>query len=312
MFHDVDLSQKDILLANPQSLLWIDIYDCSISELSYVGDIFDFHPLALEDCLQVSPRAKLDRYDDYYFFVFHALRYFEEAEEEDEITSIELNVFMGENYIVTIHPVSLAAVGKVARICLRETALMNLGPEHLLYRIMDNIVDDYFPIVNRLGERIDDLEDNIFLNRGQEITEEILALKRNIIVLRKVLIPQRRIFGNINGHYSFVVNEDNVPYFLDLVDHLDSILDSANSYRDLVNSSTETYYSIITGRTSEIITALTIISIIMMPLTVITGFFGMNVSFPGSNSPYAVWYILLGMAVLSMSMLGFFRYRKWL
>lgn len=312
MFHDVDLSQKDILLANPQSLLWIDIYDCSISELSYVGDIFDFHPLALEDCLQVSPRAKLDRYDDYYFFVFHALRYFEEAEEEDEITSIELNVFMGENYIVTIHPVSLAAVGKVARICLRETALMNLGPEHLLYRIMDNIVDDYFPIVNRLGERIDDLEDNIFLNRGQEITEEILALKRNIIVLRKVLIPQRRIFGNINGHYSFVVNEDNVPYFLDLVDHLDSILDSANSYRDLVNSSTETYYSIITGRTSEIITALTIISIIMMPLTVITGFFGMNVSFPGSNSPYAVWYILLGMAALSMSMLGFFRYRKWL
>ena len=137
-------------------------------------------------------------------------------------------------------------------------------------------------------------------------------MKRNIIVLRKVLIPQRRIFGNINGHYSFVVNEDNVPYFLDLVDHLDSILDSANSYRDLVNSSTETYYSIITGRTSEIITALTIISIIMMPLTVITGFFGMNVSFPGSNSPYAVWYILLGMAVLSMSMLGFFRYRKWL
>lgn len=312
MFHDIDLTQKDILLSNPGSLLWIDIYDCALSELNYIGDIFDFHPLALEDCLQVSPRAKLDRYDDYYFFVFHALRYFEEAEEEDEITSIELNVFMGENFIVTIHPVSLAAVGKVARICLRETGLMSLGPEHLLYRIMDNIVDDYFPIVNRLGERIDDLEDNIFLNRGQEITEEILALKRTIIVLRKVLIPQRRIFGNINGHYSFVVNEDNVPYFLDLVDHLESILDTTNTYRDLVNSSTETYYSIITGRTSEIITALTIISIIMMPLTVITGFFGMNVFFPGSNNPHAVWYILLGMAALSMSMLGFFRYRKWL
>jgi len=312
MFHDVDLGEKDALLANPQSLLWIDIYDCSATELNYIGDLFDFHPLALEDCLQISPRAKLDRYDDYNFFVFHALRYFEEAEEEDEISSIELDVFMGPNYIVTIHPIALAAVGKVARVCLRETELMILGPEHLLYRIVDNMVDDYFPIITRLGERIDDLEDSIFLNRGQEITEEILALKRTIILLRKVLIPQRRIFGNINGHYSFLVNEENIPYYLDLVDHLDSVLDTANTYRDLVNSTTETYYSIINGRTSEIITVLTIISIIMMPLTVITGFFGMNVFIPGSQSHHYVWCILLGMFSLAIAMLGFFRYRRWI
>jgi len=312
MYHDVDLENIDQLLENPGSLLWIDLYDCSAEELHYVGDLFDFHPLALEDCLQESPRAKLDQYDDYHFFVFHALRYFEDAQEEDEITSIELDVFMGPNYIVTIHPVALAAVGKVARICLRETELMNRGPEYLLYRIVDNIVDDYFPIIDRLGERIDDLEDNIFLNRGQEITEEILALKRTIILLRKVLIPQRRIFGNINGHYSFFVNEDNRPYYLDLVDHLDSILDTANTYRDLLNSTTETYYSIISGRTSEIITVLTIISIIMMPLTVITGFFGMNVHLPGANNPYYMWFILLGMLTVALGMMGFFRYRKWI
>lgn len=312
MYHDVDLQQKDQLLANPNSLLWIDLYDCSAKELHDIGDLFGFHPLALEDCLQESPRAKLDRYDGYHFFVFHALRYFEDAEEEDEITSIELDVFMGLNYIVTIHPVALSAVGKVARICLKDTELMNRNTDYLLYRIVDNIVDDCFPIIDRLGERIDDLEDNIFLNRGQEITEEILALKRTIILLRKVLIPQRRIFGNINGHYSFFVNEDNRPYYLDLVDHLDSILDTANTYRDLVNSSTETYYSIITGRTSEIITVLTIISIIMMPLTVITGFFGMNVRLPGSDNPYYMWFILLGMLSVAFGMLGFFRYRKWI
>lgn len=312
MFHDVDLSDTEAMLANPQSLLWIDIYDCSATELNYIGDLFEFHPLALEDCLQISPRAKLDRYDDYNFFVFHALRYFEEAEEEDEISSIELDVFMGSNYIVTIHPIALAAVGKVARVCLRETELMVLGPEHLLYRIVDNMVDDYFPIITRLGERIDDLEDSIFMDRGREITEEILALKRTIILLRKVLIPQRRIFGNINGHYSFLVNEENIPYYLDLVDHLDSVLDTANTYRDLVNSTTETYYSIINGRTSEIITVLTIISIIMMPLTVITGFFGMNVHIPGANSHFYIVYILLGMAGLAVAMLGFFRYRRWI
>lgn len=312
MYHDVDLSQVDLLLSSPNSLLWIDIYDCSPNELHYIGNIFEFHPLALEDCLQVSPRAKIDRYDNYHFFVFHALRYSEDVLEEDEISSIELDIFMGPNYIVTIHPVALSAVGKAARICLKEPTLMNRGPEYLLYYIVDNIVDDYFPIIERLGERIDDLEDDIFIPRGQQITEEILALRRTIILLRKVLIPQRRIFSNINGRYSFLVKEDNMPYYLDLVDNLDSIIDAANAYRELVNSSLETYYSIINGRTSEIITVLTIISVIMMPLTVITGFFGMNVDLPGQNNPLSVWYILGGMIALSCSMLLSFRLKKWL
>ncbi|MDD4802613.1 MAG: magnesium/cobalt transporter CorA [Syntrophomonas sp.] len=311
MYHDVDLSSTDELIASPGSLLWIDLYDCSESELNYIGNIFDFHPLALEDCLQESPRAKIDKYDDYHFFVFHSLRYFEEAEEEDEISSIELDVFLGANYIVTIHPIALSAVGKVARVSLKNTELMNRGPEYLLYKIVDNIVDDSFPIIERLGERIDDLEDSIF-SKDVHITEEILALKRTIILLRKVLIPQRQIFANIRGRYSFFVNEANVPYYLDLADNLNSILDTVNTYRDLVNSSMDTYYSILTGRTSEIITILTIISIIMMPLTVITGFFGMNVDFPGREHPHMMWFILLGMFCLSLSMVSFFRYRKWI
>lgn len=316
MRHDVDLSEAADLLLNPNNLLWIDLYDCSESELNYIGDIFSFHPLALEDCFQESPRAKIDRYDDYHFFVFHALRYFEEAEEEDEISSIELDVFLGANYIVTIHPIALSAVGKVARICLRDTELMDRGSEYLLYKIVDNIVDDTFPIIERLDERIDDLEDNIFLNKGQVITEEILALKRTIILLRKVLIPQRHIFTNITGRYSSFVSAENVPYYLDLADNLNNILDTVNTYRELVNSSTETYYSILSGRTSEIITVLTIISVIMMPLTVITGFFGMNVNLPGGGNPGGNWYtvylILGGMLLLSLGMLRFFRYRKWI
>lgn len=316
MYHDVDLSATHDLLVSPKNLLWIDLYDCSEIELNYIGEIFNFHPLALEDCFQESPRAKIDRYDNYHFFVFHALRYFEEAEEEDEISSIELDVFLGSNYIVTIHPIALSAVGKVARICLKGTELMDRGSEYLLYKIVDNIVDDSFPIIERLDERIDDLEDNIFLNKGQVITEEILALKRTIILLRKVLIPQRHIFANITGRYSSFVSEENVPYYLDLADNLNNILDTVNTYRDLVNSSTETYYSVLSGRTSEIITVLTIMSVIMMPLTVITGFFGMNVNLPGGGQAgghwYSVYLILGGMLALSLGMLRFFRYRHWI
>jgi len=311
MFHDVNLSQLDDLLSSSDSLLWIDLYECSPSELNSIGSLFDFHAMALEDCLQESPRAKLDRYDNYNFFVFHGLDYCEDTE-DDEITSIELDVFMGSNYIVTIHQVALDAVGKIAKKCLTDTNYMDIGPEHLLYRIVDHIVDDCFPIIDRLGERIDELEDDIFIERGREITEEILSLKRSIILLRKVLIPQRRIFGNINGYYSFFVNEKNRPYYLDLVDHLDSILDTAGTYRDLVNSSTETYYSIINGRTSEIITMLTIFSIVMMTLTVITGFYGMNVNLPGADNPHFVWYLISFMILLVSGMMFFFSRRRWI
>ena len=316
MFHDVDLSDTDNLLTAPKNLLWIDLYNCTESEMNCVGELFHFHPLALEDCFQESPRAKIDRYDDYHFIVFHALHYNEEAKGEDEITSSELDVFLGANYIVTIHTIALSAVGKVARICLKDTEMMERGPEYLLYKIIDNMVDDTFPIINSLEERIDDLEDNIFVNKGQVITEEIMALKRTIILLRKVLIAQRNIFANITGRYASFVSTENVPYYLDIADNLNNILDTVNTYREFVNNSTDTYYSILSGRTNEIITVLTIFSVIMMPLTVITGFFGMNVNLPGGGQPGGHWFsmyvILLGMLTLSLGMLSYFRHRRWI
>lgn len=311
MYHDIDLSEKDIMVADPENLLWIDLYDCSVDELMYVGEIFDFHPLALEDCLQKSPRAKVDHYDDgYSFFVFHALRYHEDAE-DDEIKSIELDVFLGANYMVTIHPVALSAVGKCARSCLHGPNMMDRGTDYLLYNIIDNIVDDYFPIMEALGGRIDDLEDEIFTDPAQEITEEILILKRTLLLLRKVILPQRRIFANVNGRYSFPISEENRPYYIDLVDHLDVILDTNDTYRDLVNSAMDTHYSIVSGRTNEVIRILTIISTIMMPLTFITSLYGMNVRIPAGQHNYYFWFILAGMGLLAGSMMTFFKKKRW-
>ncbi|MGE5450196.1 MAG: magnesium/cobalt transporter CorA [Methanomassiliicoccales archaeon] len=312
MYHDVDLTEKDIMVADPENLLWIDLYDCSVDELMYVGEIFDFHPLALEDCLQKSPRAKVDHYDDgYSFFVFHALRYHEDTE-DDEIKSIELDVFLGANYLVTIHPVALSAVGKCARNCLRGPDIMERGTDYLLYNIIDNIVDDYFPIMEALGGRIDDLEDEIFTDPAQEITEEILILKRTLLLLRKVIMPQRRIFANVNGRYSFPISEENRPYYIDLVDHLDVILDTNDTYRDLVNSAMDTHYSIVSSRTNEVIRTLTIISTIMMPLTFITSLYGMNVHIPAAGEHQYFWIILGGMGLLATSMMTVFRKKRWI
>lgn len=307
----VDLREKEILLDDPRNLLWIDLYDCTFKELYSIADIFEFHPLAVEDCLQDSPRAKVDKYDDYYFFVFHAPRYNEESDEE--ITTDELNIFLGTNYLITIHKDSLPSVARIAKFCNQQkTHMMERAPDYLLYNLVDGIVDEYFPIIERLSERIDELEDEIYINPAKEITEEMLSLKRTILLLRKLILPQKRIFSNVNCRYSFTVKEENHPYYLDLVDHLERLSDSTDTYRDLVNTAMDTYYSIISNKTNEVMRVLTIISTIMMPLTFITGIFGMNVPIPFQNSRYEVWFILCAMAVLSILMIRFFHRRKWI
>jgi magnesium transporter len=308
--YDIDLNIKDQYLKDANNLLWIDIYNCSTEDLALLARIFDFHPLAIEDCLQVSPRAKVDRYDNYYFFVFHALRYNEESDKE--ITTAELDVFLGTNYLITIHKEALPSVARLVKQCWYSTLLMQQGPDYVLYNIVDGIVDEYFPILERIGVRIDELEDEIYTNPVREITEEFLALKRTILLLRKVIIPQKRIFANVNGRYSFQIMDDNKPYYMDLVDHIEGIIDVTDTYRDLVNGAVDTYYSIISNRTNEVMRVLTIISTIILPLTFITGIFGMNVQFPFSESNLAVWGILFFMVILTGTMMGYFYRKNWL
>jgi magnesium transporter len=310
MQHDVDLEQIDKFLLSPEDLLWIDLYDVGNDELQYVADIFQFHPLAIEDCLHVSPRAKVDNYEDYYFFVIHALRYNEES--DNEITTHELNVFLGPNYIVTIHKRPLPSIGRIAATSLRSKKYMNRGPDFLLYSIVDGITDEYFPIIDRISVRIDELEDEIYKHQMKEITEEFLALKRTIILLRRVILPQKRIFAPGNGMMLFEINEENLPFYIDLVDHQERIADSTETFRDLVNGALDTYSSIVSAKTTETLRMLTMISTIMMPLTFITGLMGMNVPLPGEEKVYSLWIIIGILLLVVLFMFIYFKRKRWL
>jgi len=310
MFHDIDLMRRTDLLQDPKNLLWIDLYNCTAEELKYIGNIFDFHPLAIEDCLHDSPRSKVDKYDDYYFFVFHALRY--DEEKEIEITTEELNIFLGKNYLVTIHKKPLTTIGRIAATSLRSHHFMNRGPDFLLYSMVDGITDEYFPIMERLSTRIDELEDEMYTEPAHEITEEFLALKRNAVLIRRVIQPQKRIFSNVNGRYSFEISEDNIPYYVDLVDHLERIADSVEYQRDLISGALETYYSLVSARTNDTMRVLTVISTIMLPLTFITGFFGMNVPLPFQDYLVSTVLIFLGLMFISYWMLKVFKKKKWI
>ncbi|GEN33741.1 MULTISPECIES: magnesium transporter CorA family protein [Aneurinibacillus] len=305
MLHDVDLNKIDEFLHSNEDLLWIDLFNTSNQELHYVAKLFSFHPLAIEDCLQHSPRAKVDDYEDYHFFVFHALRYHEES--DNEITTLELNVFMGPNYIVTIHKRPMPSIGRIAAACLQSKEYMNRGADYLLYSIIDGITDEYFPILDRISIRIDEIEDEMYEYDMELVTEEFLALKRTLILIRRVILPQKRVFATINGQWLFPIQEDNVPFYIDLKDHLERIADSTETFKDLVNSALDTYYSIVSAKTTENLNILTMISTIMLPLTFVTGFFGMNVPLPFQDSPYTTLVIFVMLTALSWWMWWYLR-----
>jgi len=312
MYHDVDIWEKESFLKHEEDVLWVDLFNFTDQEIKEVAQVFDFHPLAVEDCLSFSPRAKLDNYEDYYFFAMHAIRYNEESEEEIELE--QLNVFLGQNFVVTVHRQTLPVLGRLAKISLQSPKFLNKGMEFFLYAIIDGNTDDIFPIMDRLGIRIDELEDEIYGQPSKEITEEFLSLKRTILTVRRAVIPQKRIFASINagGHPYFDIREDIKPYFLDLVDHMERITDSLDGYRDLVDASLTTYHSLISTRTNEAIRVLTVISTIFMPLTFLTGFFGMNVPLPYQNmglSTLVILFILVGVTGL---MLLLFKRLKWI
>ncbi|WP_368895830.1 magnesium/cobalt transporter CorA [Priestia megaterium] len=310
MVTNLDLGDVHEKLRNPDNLLWIDLYDVHGQELAQIAKLFDFHPLAIEDCLHDSPRAKMDDYEDYKFFVFHALRYNEES--DDEITTLELNAFVGSNYVVTIHKHKMGWLRKMDAVCSRYPKFMNRGADFLLYALIDGITDEYFPILDRIDMRIDELEDEIYNKEVRGVTEEFLALKRTIILIRRVILPQRRIFLTVNGKWKFDIREENVPFYIDLLDHLERIVDSAETFRDLVNSALDTYYSITNATSSEKLNVLTLISTIMLPLTFVTGFFGMNVPIPYQNSHWATAVIIFMLIVLTWGMWKYFKNKQLL
>lgn len=308
--HDIELDEINQVVQNPHCMLWVDVFNWEPNEIKAIAEVFNFHPLAVEDCIHESPRTKVDRYESYEFFELHSLKYNEDS--ETEITTEELNVFLGTNYIVTVHKHAIPSVGKIAARSRHDAAHMDKGPDYLLYSIVDGITDTYFPIITRISTRIDDLEDEMYENPALAITEEFLSLKRTIVMIRRAIEPQRRIFANVNSSYTFTVRPENRPYFMDLSDHLERITDSMEVFRDLVQGALDTYSSLGTAKTNETMRVLTIITTLTATMTLITGVFGMNVPLPWQRTWQATVIIMAGMILLSVVMLVIFRRRKWI
>jgi len=294
-----------------ETLLWVDVEKPTQKEMDFLEKNFSFHPLAIEDCMTSIQRPKIDRYDNYLFIVLHAAIL---AAHKDKATSLELDTFVGENYVVTIHLKRIPSVSSTWDRCLKNQGITSKGAAYLFYFLTDALVDNYFPILEKIDNDIQKAEDRVFKNSDSLMLNKIFDLKENVLILRRISGLQRETMNFIaRGDYQPIIPNDLSIYFRDVSDLLARINDNLDTYRDALSSALDGHLSITSNKLNEIMKVLTIIATIMMPLTLITGIYGMNFRYmPEINWRYGYFLISGIMLLIAGGMLLFFKRKKWL
>jgi len=296
-------------------LTWVDIERPTERETEYLAQNYPFHPLDLDDCLSRIQRPKIDEYQEYLFLVFHFPVFSKEAR---VTTTSQVSVFIGEKYLITLHKGELKPLVKLFRECQidEESCQENFshGSGYLLYRIVDRLVDYCLPILNKIGDNIESTEDNIFSSGGMpKAIEDISILRRDVISFRRTIWPMRAVIGSLEPKIRRFTKTDMVPYFGDMVDHVDKIWDALDEYKEIIEGLNATHDSLASNRTNDVIRMLTIIATILLPITVVASIFGMNIPLgPFADSAYSALYVLVICLVIIGGMLYFFRRHHWI
>ena len=298
---------------NAHGLTWIHLDRPTQEEASQLAERFGWHPLDVEDVLSKRQRPKIDEYADYRFVVLHFPVYDKSV---GRLNAAELDVFIGPDYLVTLPAVELLPVTRLFQRCAEDEELrdqlFSKGSGYLLYHVLDDLFDYCFPILDKIGYKLDRIEDDMFEGRSEEIVRDLSNIKQEIISYRKIIKPERSTLRLLERHVDSFLPEELELYFDDIVDAAERIWDLLDNYKEVVEALEDTNESVISHRQNDVLRLLTIFSVTMLPLTVLTGLFGMNVAFPGEGTHAAFW-IILGLLVATLvSMVGFFRYKRWI
>jgi Mg2+ and Co2+ transporters len=258
-------------------LTWINIEAPTRLETDYLAQNYPFHPLDLDDCLSRIQRPKIDVYDDYLFLVFHFPVFNPEAR---VTTPSQVSVFIGQGYLITLHNGDLKPLVKLFNQCQTDEEIkqehFGQGSGYLLYRILDLLVDYCIPILNKIGVNIEEVEDNIFSESMRGTVKEISTLRRDVISFRRIIWPMRAVIGSMEPKIRRFTQMDMEVYFGDMTDHVDKIWDALDEYKEIIEGLNDTYDSLATNRTNEVVRVLTAIATILLPLTVVASLYGMN------------------------------------
>lgn len=307
-----DLQLKEIMgcVREGRGKLWVDIDSSVRQQFAILEKVFAFHPLAIEDVLNPSSRAKVEEYEGYLFVILRVVRLDDQTNDPYDLETDNLYFFIGPNYLVTVHRGPSAHTDAAAELALRNLDIVNRGPSRLAHQIMDNAVDAFFPILERLDRFTDSLEERVFERFDETALRDIFAVKRMVLSLRRYLAPEREIFNVLTNRPSQLLSQDAQLYFRDIYDHVLRINDSLDTYRDLLSSTLESYLSQVSNRLGTVTKGLTIVATMSVPFVVVSGMWGMNFDrIPLSQQPWGFELMVVVQLALGIGLLWLLKRR---
>src|SRR3954454_10250670 len=306
-------AEPRVEIVEQDGLRWINIERPGPVDQAWLEEHFEFHPLDYEDVRSRTQRPKIDEYDDYLFIVLHFPVFDKQV---GRLNTGELDVFVGPDFLITMPNVPLQPVEYLFERCrsseqAREE-LFSQGSGYLLYKVVDNAFDYCFPMLRKIGNKLDRLENEIFEGRAQEVVRDISNVKQEIINFRKIIRPQRPVLRGLERSKQRYMADDLEIYFDDIIDASERIWDMLENYKEVVEALEDTNESVLSHRLNDILRVLTVISVVLLPLTLIASIWGMNVRVPGQGSIHAFWIIVGVMVVVLGGSISFFRHRNWL
>jgi magnesium transporter len=309
----VEPEASQVELAESLGIRWVHIEQPRHSHRPWLEERFDFHPLDYEDVFSRNQRPKIDEYDDYLFIVLYFPRFDKQV---GRLNAAELDLFVGPDFLVTLPNAPLQPVEYLFERCRANEELreqwFSKGTGYLLYKIIDACVDASFPMLAKMGNKLERVEDDIFAGLSKEIVRDISNVKQEIINFRKIVRPQRAVFSDLERTKQRYLAEDLDVYFDDINDASERVWQMLETYKETVEALEVTNESVLTHQLNDVLRVLTVLSVVFLPLTLIASVFGMNVRIPGEGRIVPFWIIIAVMLAIAGGMIAFFRRRRWL
>ncbi len=310
LLDQLNIDQVRDCLATGEGLLWLDMEDLTNEDAELLSNVFCFHPLAVADCTSKNIHPpKIDDFEQYVFIIVHGINYHIESE---VVETTELALFLGKNYVVTSHDIPMRSVSSVLDRVRKDGRPMRRGADFLAHDLIDALVDNIMPTINGIDEENDRLEAEALHEPKRETLTSIMQVKRSVLALTRVTLPQREIMNGLSrGDYPFISERAQI-YYRNIYDHLVRIEMLTLGLRDMAESVLSTYLSSVSNRMNEVMKVLTLIATIFIPLTFIVGIYGMNfANMPELQWTYGYFVILIVMAVIGISLAVYFKRRRW-
>ena len=290
--------------------LWVDLAGPTADELRLLGEVFHFHPLAVEDATSALQYPKIEPYQGFLYLVLHGI---DPTPRQSQFATRDIDFFLGRNFLVTVHDGQSRSLAHMREVCSRHEHMLADGPVSLLHRMVDAMVDNYRPVIEQIEDRIGQLEEQAFA--GQEgMARHVMMLKREVTSMRRVLVPQRDAIGRLARREFPMISDEMAYRFRDVYDHVVRLTEEAILFQDRVTGIFEVNLSTVSHRLNQVMKLLTVMSTIFLPLTVLTGMWGMNIPlphFPGGDHAQFLWVGGI-MAAISLAMVVLFRLNRWI